>query len=73
VPFGDRFIVQDICRIRSQPNGGCMLSKSVDLVWVKPFAWSLKVIQKVIDHQVTAKAQAFDPAFAEFVKGVVPK
>jgi len=72
VPFGDRFVVQEVCRFRRHDDGGCVLSKSVGLVWVKPFSWSLKVIQKVIDYQVGVKSQAFDPAFAEFVKNQMP-
>jgi len=73
VPFGDRFIVQVVCRVRRHEEGGCVLSKSVSIRWVKPFSWSLKVIQKVIDYQVGVKARAMDPAFAAFLKGLEPK
>eukprot|EP00929_Paragymnodinium_shiwhaense_P005561 TRINITY_DN10772_c0_g2_i1.p1 TRINITY_DN10772_c0_g2~~TRINITY_DN10772_c0_g2_i1.p1 ORF type:complete len:342 (-),score=59.21 TRINITY_DN10772_c0_g2_i1:429-1454(-) len=69
VPFGDRFIVEDVCHFRSHPDGGVTLSKKVGLVWVKPFTWSLKWLQKIIEQQVTVKSQAFDPAFEEFVRG----
>eukprot|EP00929_Paragymnodinium_shiwhaense_P096225 TRINITY_DN5776_c0_g2_i1.p1 TRINITY_DN5776_c0_g2~~TRINITY_DN5776_c0_g2_i1.p1 ORF type:complete len:161 (+),score=34.41 TRINITY_DN5776_c0_g2_i1:186-668(+) len=70
VPFGDRFTVEEVCHFRRHPDGGAALSKTVGLVWVKPFSWSLKWLQKVIDQQVTVKAQAFDPAFAKFVRGL---
>eukprot|EP00929_Paragymnodinium_shiwhaense_P096224 TRINITY_DN5776_c0_g1_i1.p1 TRINITY_DN5776_c0_g1~~TRINITY_DN5776_c0_g1_i1.p1 ORF type:complete len:351 (+),score=74.34 TRINITY_DN5776_c0_g1_i1:84-1136(+) len=70
VPFGDRFIVEDVCRLRSNPAGGVTLSKKVGLVWVKPLACSLTWLQKIIEQQVTSKAQASDPAFAKFVRGL---
>eukprot|EP00929_Paragymnodinium_shiwhaense_P012400 TRINITY_DN11955_c0_g1_i1.p1 TRINITY_DN11955_c0_g1~~TRINITY_DN11955_c0_g1_i1.p1 ORF type:complete len:267 (-),score=39.75 TRINITY_DN11955_c0_g1_i1:165-965(-) len=70
VPLGDRFIVEELCRFRSHPEGGVTLSKKVGLVWVRPFTWSLKWLQKVVEHQVTQKSQLWDPAFTKFVGGL---
>lgn len=69
VMYGEHFRTQETLSFRPHPDGGVLLTKWAEIVWVKPLSWTLGAFKAFVEKKAWASAPVTAEVFARVLEG----